>query len=679
MKEPKTREEVEAFFEGLPEDSSRSTSRTNTPPTAMPPVHESHSMAQLHALDMLGSPQQGVEDLIAPRVRSTSFVEAGADTLTPSVMSRSVSSPHFATLGDRSLNLSALTSNAATPPSPSPSSKNISPSTAWAAVTSRDSNHTNMGGAASTLLGGGALFSKEFGQMGKGGLCLEYADCGTGDFRSPSFSVTDSYNDSNSSPLMFQNYQIYRGKLPMPDGLPAVRTVDDSEASTLVVTMLDSVSGLQVDLVYTAMHDYDCITRRAVFKNVDSRPLIRRQPTQPTGGPKSFAGSGNAASASSINVLSCDYDHGGGGCRIDVPDVKVESDDSAESRPVVGAYPGQTRTTGGSESNDDSGDDDSGLPKVECYKVITRAMSMTLDMKQSAEPMHLLQLSGSWGRERHKVVTRLEQGMQSFGSMRGVSGHQSNPFCVITHGAPHETKGEAFGIALVYSGNFLLEAETDEMYRTRVNLGIHPSTMQWHLGRGSCFNTPEVVLVRSAEGLGGMSRMLHRVITNRLIPRTWAFADPPVLMNSWEQSYFDVNHETVLRMAGEARDIGADMVVVDDGWFVNRGSDSTGLGDWRPDPVKFPEGLGPLVRRVNDMGIKFGLWLEPEMISKQSELNHKHPEWWLSEPGRRSQVSRNQMVLDLSRREVQDYLFETISMVLREANISYIKVSSNTL
>jgi alpha-galactosidase len=148
-------------------------------------------------------------------------------------------------------------------------------------------------------------------------------------------------------------------------------------------------------------------------------------------------------------------------------------------------------------------------------------------------------------------------------------------------------------------------------------------------------------------------------------------------MNSWEQSYFDVNHETVLRMAGEARDIGADMVVVDDGWFVNRGSDSTGLGDWRADPVKFPEGLGPLVRRVNDMGIKFGLWLEPEMISKQSELNHKHPEWWLSEPGRRSQVSRNQMVLDLSRREVQDYLFETISMVLREANISYIKVSSN--
>ena len=303
--EPMTPEEVDTAFDGAKEDSSRSSSRTNTPPLSLAPIQESHSVAQLHALDRLGGcPSQEEGDLIAPRMRTTSFVEAGADTLTPSVMTRSVSSPHLMSdPTNASLNLSGLTSDIATPASPSASSRNISFSTAGAAMTSHSDKCTDEGGneidcvakgsPAPVPPGGGALFSKEFGQMGKGGLCLEYADCGTGDFRSPSFSVTDSYNDSNSSPLMFRSYQIYRGKLPMPDGLPGVRTVDDIEASTLVVTMMDSVSGLQVDLIYTAMHDYDCVTRRAVFKNVDSRPLIRRQPTQPTGGPRSFAGSGS--------------------------------------------------------------------------------------------------------------------------------------------------------------------------------------------------------------------------------------------------------------------------------------------------------------------------------------------------------------------------------------------------
>lgn len=693
-KEPMSAEEVDGL--GLSESST--TSRASTPRSQASPTNlDIQSIAQIHALDILSgqayAPKEE-DDLCMGRMRATSFVETGADSLSPSVMSRSVSSPHLfsgspidATSTGAVLNLSGLSSEPTTPPSqqsPPLLSKIVDDQENGAeedvtCAAGKDciatlpcvTSFSAVERALPPDSQGGSLFSKEFGQMGKGGLCLEYAEWGTGDFRSPSFSVTDSYNDSNSSPLMFQSYQIYRGKLPMPDGLPSVRTVDDSEASTLLVTMLDGVSGLQVDLIYTAMHDYDCITRRAVFKNVDSRPLIRRAPT---GGPRSFAGSG-AASASSKNVLSCDFDHGGGGCRIG-----PNYGDGAKAEtcsPRVGADAEDNEGALREMTSDGSSDSDSDLPRVECYKVLNRAMSMTLDLKQSADAMHLMQLSGSWGRERHKVSTRLEQGMQSFGSMRGVSGHQSNPFCAITHGAPNETKGESFGISLIYSGNFLLECETDEMYRTRINVGIHPSTMQWHLGRGACFNTPETVLVRSAEGLGGMSRTLHRVITDRLIPRTWAYHDPPVLMNSWEQSYFDVDQDTVLRMASEAREIGADLVVVDDGWFINRSSDSTGLGDWRADPAKFPDGLGPLVKKVNDMGIKFGIWLEPEMISKESELNKKHPEWWLSEPGRRSQVSRNQMVLDLSRREVQDYLFDAISLVLREANISYVKWDFN--
>ena len=233
------------------------------------------------------------------------------------------------------------------------------------------------------------------------------------------------------------------------------------------------------------------------------------------------------------------------------------------------------------------------------------------------------------------------------------------------------------GFALAYSGNFLIEAETDEMRRTRINVGVHPSTTQWHLGRGGVFNTPEAVLVRSSEGLGGMSRVFHRLINERLMPSSWADSAPPVILNTWEAMYFNVTAEGVLDLAQHAKPVGIDLIVIDDGWFANRDNDSRGLGDWEVCPIKFPQGLGPVAEELNSQGMRLGLWLEPEMVSIDSKLASNHPEWYLSEPGRESQVGRNQMVLDMSRKEVCDYCFDFIARLLNSANIEYIKLDMN--
>ena len=549
---------------------------------------------------------------------------------------------------------------------------------------------------------GGDLFKRKIGDVGKGILCLEYSDHGTGDFRSPSFSVADSYNDSTSSPLRFRSYQIYKGTLPMPDALPGIRCRSPDEASTLVVKMLDTVSGLEVDLIYTTLHAYDCITRRVVFHNVDKRPLMRKESM--TGGPGSAASNPKDASCSFRHPPAvededegaadfCDFDHGGGGCRpshqplpaAQEQNVRQDVVSSDEDSPV-GSYADRSDDVSRIEPRTQvRGSCNSGhqyrcgaaRDSKECYKIVTRAMSMTLDMIQSKETMYLTQLSGSWGRERHKTEVWLEQGMHSFGSSRGVSSHQANPFCAISDGPPHEQHGEVRGFALAYSGNFLVEAETDEMRRTRINIGLHPDTTQWHLGRGGVFNTPEALLVRSSQGLGGMSRVFHRIINDRLMPRSWADTTPPIILNTWEAMYFNVTAEGVLDLARYAKPVGVDLLVIDDGWFSNRESDCAGLGDWQVCPVKFPQGLGPVAQELNRQGIRLGIWLEPEMVSLDSHLARQYPDWYLSEPGRESQVGRNQMVLDMSRGQVRNYLFDTISRLLNSANIEFIKWDMN--
>ena len=210
-----------------------------------------------------------------------------------------------------------------------------------------------------------------------------------------------------------------------------------------------------------------------------------------------------------------------------------------------------------------------------------------------------------------------------------------------------------------------------------MNVGLNPNCLQWNLYRGEVFNTPEVVIVRSSEGLGGMSRKLHRLFHDRLIPHTWATDNPPVLLNTWEARYFNVSHDSTVHLARCGREVGVDLLVLDDGWFCNRHDDTGALGDWFPDPIKFPHGLDGLCKEVNSLGMKFGIWLEPEMISKISDLYRLHESWVLRCPDRPVQIGRNQLVLDFSRTAVVEYMFETISELLKSCNIEYVKWDMN--
>ena len=309
--------------------------------------------------------------------------------------------------------------------------------------------------------------------------------------------------------------------------------------------------------------------------------------------------------------------------------------------------------------------------------VINKACSLTADYESDVGSFHLTQLSGSWGRERYIVETKLSPGTQSFGSTRGVSSHHHNPFCAISIGPPSETTGEVKAFTLIYSGNFLVEAEINEFNRLRVNMGINPMEFQWHLAPGAEFSTPEALMVRSDEGMGGMSRTQHRIINDRLVPRTWAHDAPPVLVNSWEAMYFNVNHENIMKLAIDSVRVGCDLVVVDDGWFSNRLNINSSLGDWTVNTEKFPRGLAGLADDLNNLGMKLGIWIEPEMVSEESALYQAHPEWSLHVPGRPHQLGRNQMVLDLSRADVRDHIFNQIHHLLSSANIEYVKWDMN--
>ena len=275
------------------------------------------------------------------------------------------------------------------------------------------------------------------------------------------------------------------------------------------------------------------------------------------------------------------------------------------------------------------------------------------------------------------METKLAHGMQTFGSARGVSSHQQNPFAVITAGPPSENDGEVKAFSLVYSGNFIVEAELSEMGRLRFNMGINPMGFLWHMHLGECFNSPEVLMVRSSEGLGGISRELHRITLDKVIPPNWSDSKPPIILNSWEAKYFDVTHDNIVQMALDMLKINADLLVLDDGWFGNRNDDTSSLGDWEPNLTKFPFGMKKLAEDINGYGVKFGLWVEPEMVSTKSDLYREHPDWCLHVPGLAKQIGRNQLVLDLSRHEVREYLHTCLHKLLASANIVYVKWDMN--
>lgn len=306
---------------------------------------------------------------------------------------------------------------------------------------------------------------------------------------------------------------------------------------------------------------------------------------------------------------------------------------------------------------------------------LTTAMSLSLDLPDDSYDW--MQFSGAWGRERYVRERPLKPGIQSVGSLRGASSHVHNPFVVLKRPGADEFQGEALGFSLIYSGNFLAQAEVDTFRVTRMMLGIHPHGFAWQLAPGTQFQTPEAVLVYSADGLNAMSQTFHRLFRTRLARGYWRDRERPVLINNWEATYFDFTEEKLIQIAKTARDAGVELFVLDDGWFSTRRGETSGLGDWWANRDLLPGGISGLSEKIEALGMKFGLWFELEMVNKDSELFRAHPDWILHTPGRRTSHGRNQYVLDFSRPEVVDHIYEMTARLLRESKVSYIKWDMN--
>ncbi len=289
----------------------------------------------------------------------------------------------------------------------------------------------------------------------------------------------------------------------------------------------------------------------------------------------------------------------------------------------------------------------------------------------------LISFYGRHAMERNYQRTAVVHGAQVIGSRRGTSSHQYNPFVILADREAGEQHGTCYGLSFVYSGMFKAEAEKDQYDQTRISMGLQDELFSCVLKKGEELYCPEVILSCSTEGLSALSRNFHRVIRRNLCRGAYQTARRPVLINNWEATYFDFDAEKLYQIAKQASELGVEMFVLDDGWFGKRDTDSSGLGDWFVNEAKLGCTLGELAERINGLGMKFGLWVEPEMISEDSELYRNHPDWAFRIPGRKPVRSRNQLVLDFSRHEVVEYIFESICQVLDHANIEYIKWDMN--
>ena len=306
---------------------------------------------------------------------------------------------------------------------------------------------------------------------------------------------------------------------------------------------------------------------------------------------------------------------------------------------------------------------------------LTRALSFSMDFQYGK--WDLIHFHGKHAYERQTERERIGHLIKTVGSTRGTSSHQENPFVIIADHKTQEEFGDCYGMMLVYSGGFKMQAETDQFDSTRVMMGIQDEQFSWHLKPGESFSSPEVILAYSDSGLSGLSHRYHYFVRHNICRGKYNFERRPILINNWEATYFDFTDEKILKIADEAAALGIEMLVLDDGWFGDRNSDNAGLGDWYVNENKIRCGLKRLTEQVNEKGLKFGIWIEPEMVNEDSDLYRKHPEWAFSMPGRKPARGRNQLVLDMGRPEVIDYLYERIEDLLSNNNIDYIKWDMN--
>jgi len=306
---------------------------------------------------------------------------------------------------------------------------------------------------------------------------------------------------------------------------------------------------------------------------------------------------------------------------------------------------------------------------------LTSALSMSIDFDNcNYDFMHL---HGSWARERYIERTPLINGNMSIESRRGSSSHNHNPFIALLNKNADEDKGDVYGFNLIYSGNFIAQAEVDQYNTTRVSLGINPFDFSWLLEASETFETPEVVMVYSSNGIGEMSRTYHKLYRKRLCRGNFRDKARPILVNNWEATYFDFNAEKIENLSKCASELGIELLVLDDGWFGKRDDSDSSLGDWFVDKRKLPNGLNDLANKINNLNMQFGLWFEPEMVSPDSELYRSHPDWCLHVKNRRRTQGRNQLVLDFSRDDVCEYIIKCLSQILSSVNISYVKWDMN--
>lgn len=405
----------------------------------------------------------------------------------------------------------------------------------------------------------------------------EYPTLGTGDYRNYALNI-ENQDGSECCNLKFSHYEIKKGKYSLK-GLPSVWAGVD-EAETLEIVLKDSVSQIEVSLLYGILAEEDIITRSAIIRNAGENKVHIKK-----------------AAGACLDFITGDFD-------------------------VIKFY-------------------------------------------------------GKHAMERNVERSHVGHGTISFGSRRGTSSHQYNPAVIVADRNTTEDFGSCYGMLFVYSGNFLCEIEKDQINQTRLLMGLNDDWFSYPLDVKEEFIIPEVILSYSSNGFAELSHRYHRCIRNHVCRGKYVNAERPVLINSWEAAYFDFNGDTIVNLAKEAADLGIDMVVMDDGWFGKRNDDNSSLGDWYVNENKLGCTLSELIGRVNDLGVKFGIWIEPEMVNEDSDLYRKHPDWVIKTENRAPVRSRNQLLLDFSRKEVRDSVFEQICAMLDQGNIEYIKWDMN--
>lgn len=293
--------------------------------------------------------------------------------------------------------------------------------------------------------------------------------------------------------------------------------------------------------------------------------------------------------------------------------------------------------------------------------------------------MKLSTFTGAWAREMERTDTIMNAGKFVNATRAGVSSNRANPFVMVSEPETTEEWGDCYGMNLVYSGNHYEALEVDSFHKTRFLQGINPCGFEFYLESGESFTTPEAVMTYSPNGYSGMSLNMQHFVQEHIVRGEYQHKERPILVNSWEASYFDITEDSLLALARKAKEVGAELFVMDDGWFGSRNDDTTSLGDWTVNRNKLPDGVDGLCRKVNDLGLEFGIWVEPEMISEDSDLYRNHPDWALAIPGHPHSEGRNQRVLDLTRKDVQDFIIESMGRLFSGTNIHYVKWDFNRI